>query len=485
MDIAAINTRYTPLALRLVLLLCVMTIPFVAYTVINSFETQREQKAQIARQNLEKAEDLAHTLDQYFVGTKNLLVAISNSEPAITGDLETLDAWLKDIFGQYTYYSNIIYVDTNGDILVAARGLARPRAINVRDTTYFQRAQQTQALAVGDFMFGRISGTPVVHVCVPVFGRDGKVRAYLAAAIDMTRIQRELKRLSGTTETVVALVDRNGTLLARNVGSERDIGSNMKDIMPRFSWMITQDKGTGTVVAPDGATRVFAFARMSIPDWYVRVGTDSRTIAAAVAARRYENFKLFVPLLLIALAGWLWLGRDMERLHREAHRLSLVDPLTGLWNFRKLDLDLHSHLTKARRYGHPVSFLMIDIDNFKNFNDEHGHIAGDTVLKCIAAVISDAVRDADEVYRYGGEEFCVLMPETPKDGAVQVAERIRESVQQACFTLDESGTECRLTVSIGIATFPEDALEIGDLIKRSDFALYDAKRSGRNRVATY
>jgi diguanylate cyclase (GGDEF)-like protein len=462
-----------------------MIIPFFAYSILSSARIQRELEAQVAQRNLEKALGLAHTLDQYFIGTKNLLVSISHSEPAVNGDLERLDTFLKKIFGQYTYYSNIIYIDTNGDILVAARGLSRPRAINVRDTAYFQRAQRTQTLAIGDFMFGKISGTPVVHVCIPVSDSEGKTRAYLAAAIDMTRIQRELKRLSGTTETVVSLVDTNGILLARNVGSPLEIGKSVKDIMPRFKWMITQERGTGTVVAPDGTTRVFAFTRMSIPPWYVRVGTDSGVIAREVKARRNENFKIFLALVLVALTGWLWLGRDIEMLHLEARRLALIDPLTGLWNFRKLDLDLHSHLAKARRYGHPLSLLMIDIDNFKAFNDEHGHIAGDQVLKCIAAVISDAVRDADEVYRYGGEEFCVLMPQTSKEGAIHVAERIRESVQESCFVLDESGKECRLTVSIGIATFPEDALEIGDLIKRSDFALYDAKRSGRNRVVTY
>lgn len=477
--------NYTPLAVRLVMLLGIMILPFVAYTFVRSYEIRSTLEAEVAHTNLEKATNIAHLLDQHVASTKDLVTAIAASEPARSGDTTALAAWFREMFGTFTTYSNIIYVDANGDILVAARWLASPRATNVADTVYFKRAMASNGPVIGDFMHGKLSGTPVVHVATPVYDRDGHKRGVVAAALDMTRIQRELLHFTDSTKTVIALVDSRGTLLARSAGDPRMIGTNVASTMPMFREMVRRESGTGKVLAPDGMVRVFAFAHSEAAPWYVRVGTDANVIAAQTAARQRDNVVIFVALALVAFAGWLWLGRDMERLHRETQRLALVDPLTGLWNFRKLDYDLESHLNRSRRYGQPLSCLMIDIDHFKDFNDEYGHIAGDRVLKCIASVISDAVRESDLVYRYGGEEFCVLMPDTDKEGARSVAERVRAAVESECFVLEDSGVECRLTVSIGIATFPEDALDVGELLKRSDFALYDAKRAGRNRVEVY
>jgi diguanylate cyclase (GGDEF)-like protein len=164
----------------------------------------------------------------------------------------------------------------------------------------------------------------------------------------------------------------------------------------------------------------------------------------------------------------------------ELERLSRTDGLTGLPNRRHLMEILEKEVRRARRNDRSFSLLMIDVDHFKRYNDTFGHLAGDDVLKALAEVLAAAIRTADYAARYGGEEFTVLLPETPLDGAAEVAERIRERMQQR--PLGTNGT--RVTLSIGVAEFPTDGETLESVIARADNALYVAKQHGRNQVVT-
>jgi diguanylate cyclase (GGDEF)-like protein len=161
--------------------------------------------------------------------------------------------------------------------------------------------------------------------------------------------------------------------------------------------------------------------------------------------------------------------------------LSTHDALTGLYNYRVLNHRLVEEEERSRRYGHPFSLLMLDIDYFKTVNDTHGHLAGDEALRAIAARIGHAVRPVDLVARYGGEEFALILPETASVGALATAERIRETIAANPIRLP-SGQTVNLTVSIGVASYPEDAESVETLIDATDHAMYTAKSSGRNRV---
>jgi diguanylate cyclase (GGDEF)-like protein len=125
---------------------------------------------------------------------------------------------------------------------------------------------------------------------------------------------------------------------------------------------------------------------------------------------------------------------------------------------------------------------LIDIDNFKPYNDTHGHPQGDVILQQVARLLQATVRETDFVARYGGEEFVVLLPETPKGLGIEIAERIRAAVAAAQFPYAETQPGGKLTVSLGAATFPEDLMEARDLIYKADQALYRAKRAGRDRI---
>jgi two-component system cell cycle response regulator len=164
-----------------------------------------------------------------------------------------------------------------------------------------------------------------------------------------------------------------------------------------------------------------------------------------------------------------------------AMELAVVDPLTGLNNRRYLESHLVSLLDQAARTGRPLSAMIVDIDHFKRVNDSFGHDCGDEVLKIFAARVKRAVRGADLMCRFGGEEFVVVMPDTKLSIARIVGERIREAVASAPFPIEQGARAIPVTVSIGVA-----ASGLGDtpdaLFKRADRALYLSKNSGRNRV---
>ncbi len=164
-------------------------------------------------------------------------------------------------------------------------------------------------------------------------------------------------------------------------------------------------------------------------------------------------------------------------------KLSTVDRLTGLLNRAFFDERLAEEMSRADRYGHPLSIAFIDIDCFKDFNDNYGHSAGDTALQTIATTLKSSVRRSDLVARYGGEEFVILFPETPAHVAVEKLESIRRNVSAAVVMLPRQRTPTRLTISAGVASAPEDGETVDDLLHSADTRLFDAKRAGRDRVA--
>lgn len=172
----------------------------------------------------------------------------------------------------------------------------------------------------------------------------------------------------------------------------------------------------------------------------------------------------------------------MEHANETLRELAITDGLTGLFNHRHFKDFMKTELTRAERYGRPLCLLMLDVDRFKDYNDAHGHPAGDEVLKALAGIITARLRDVDCTARYGGEEFAILLPETDRKNGMLVAEDIRAQVESYQFAGRESQPSGKLTVSIGVAEFPGDSADPETLLKKADEALYRAKGQGRNRV---
>jgi diguanylate cyclase (GGDEF)-like protein len=173
------------------------------------------------------------------------------------------------------------------------------------------------------------------------------------------------------------------------------------------------------------------------------------------------------------------------RMYQNAKVSSITDGLTGLYNRRHFQERLVAEESRSRRHRHPFSVIMLDIDHFKNYNDTCGHPTGDKALTIIARLIRAEVRDIDIVARYGGEEFVMVLTETDKAGAWKVAERIRKKVSDHKFPHAQVQPNKRLTVSLGVAGFPDDGDDAKDVVERADEALYTAKKLGRDRVFLY
>ncbi len=207
--------------------------------------------------------------------------------------------------------------------------------------------------------------------------------------------------------------------------------------------------------------------------------------AFALTRPRKNAFELHEIWLLEAVASQASMAIANASLHRQTVELSLTDPLTGIANRRDLQRHLEMELPRAERFENPLSVIMLDIDHFKHFNDTHGHPLGDEVLKTVAELLVECVRTVDTVARYGGEEFTVILPRIPKDRAAKVANKLRRAVASHDFPGAETQPNGRITLSLGVATYPEDAKTVEELLHAADTALYHAKRSGRNRVIGY
>lgn len=237
--------------------------------------------------------------------------------------------------------------------------------------------------------------------------------------------------------------------------------------------------------------RVFAWHRLN--DWdHKHVAalltiTSRTTILANRQAVSFRSILLVIACLLTVLLASSQIRIAMLAQH------ALCDELTGLHNHRYMQERLAQEINRSKRYGRPLAVALLDIDHFKQVNDEYGHLVGDQTLKQLARYLKDNVRDTDVVARYGGEEFLVIMPETTLDEAVSAADRLRHKVDHSTYEARVSGTigrrasrvALRFTISIGVAGFPRHATGQDELLMAADLALFAAKRASRNAVRSY
>lgn len=202
----------------------------------------------------------------------------------------------------------------------------------------------------------------------------------------------------------------------------------------------------------------------------------------ALSARRQDAFGDAVRPTLQVLANQLAVSLSNAAMVRRLEEMAITDGLTGCLNKRAFLDELGRKLRAAQRFGRPLSLIVTDLDHFKSVNDTYGHATGDVVIKELGAILNLHKRETDVVARFGGEEFCVLCEETDTVGAVHLAERVREALEEKVFQTDMG--KLQITCSLGVATFPGDAGDEKELFELADQALYDAKRGGRNLVRT-
>jgi diguanylate cyclase (GGDEF)-like protein len=241
------------------------------------------------------------------------------------------------------------------------------------------------------------------------------------------------------------------------------------------------------------------------PETQVIIMTSYASLETAITALRYGAydyfFKPFKDIELVSAATAraiekVRLVRENQRLIEELNaknlKLSKVnsvlknlacrDGLTGIFNHRYFQDSLEAELNRAQRHDENFSLVFLDVDHFKQFNDINGHQQGDKLLRKLAQILAKSIRKPDVLARYGGEEFVIILPETSKINACRYGEKIRERVEKFPFAGKQNLPGGNLTISIGIATFPEDGRDRYTLIEYADQALYQAKNNGRNKV---
>jgi len=299
--------------------------------------------------------------------------------------------------------------------------------------------------------------------------------------------QRSAELLGAERASLLILDETNDKLRAKAaIGSAIDL-LNANDVGGRIARQTLDLRRPITVdemgnIGVESAPREWRYRTSSFISYPISVGergigvmnfTD-RADGGNFSAREMELLNSIVPQIAVAIDR-----TNFKRKAGEFEQRSLTDALTGLRNRGYLEERLTEEISQARRYRSSMCLIMIDVDNFKSYNDSFGHPAGDAVLKSVANVFRETLRTADVAARYGGEEFAILLPHTAIDEATVIAERIRQQVERTEFD------HRRVTISLGIASYSKEFDEPKDWITAADMALYEVKENGRNGIRTY
>jgi diguanylate cyclase (GGDEF)-like protein len=313
----------------------------------------------------------------------------------------------------------------------------------------------------------------------------------IAAMLNSTLDETKLYQIVQSMLTEVSFIDQF-SLLYRGVDGLMEV-SLFADKNPGREYQEMLDKERTLALSvlresrewyePDGYSQDGSF--LALP---LQSQKDTRRVLCFHATRTLEEREIdFLRLISNEVATAV----DRVKMYHDTLEISIKDELTGIYNRRYFNERIQKEFHRSERYTRILSFIMIDIDYFKSFNDTYGHHVGDEVLKGVAAKIGEGLRTSDVLARYGGEEFVIILPETDKDGAVHVAEKIRSSIASERWRFrntlrsedqPEEYIEKQITISLGVSSYPVDSDHIQGLLEAADQYLYAAKLSGRNRV---
>ncbi len=318
--------------------------------------------------------------------------------------------------------------------------------------------------------------------------------AILSSSLDIQEIYdsfiAELKKVVDVNWAAIVLIEENELYflaLSSEIGSAWQVGERVPIKGSATEWVVAHKK---SVVEPDLVQEsLFATGKYHLKQGvraiaYLPLIAKGESTGSLIVACRHPNaYNQRQIVLLEQLASQIAMSVENARLYAQAEEKARVDELTGLLNRRSLDEMINSEIGRHTRYGGIFSLIILDLDSFKVYNDNYGHLAGDKLLRQVGSIMKRAVRNADQAYRYGGDEFAVLLPQTTVEGAYQVAERIRKRVTSEMKTgyISVTALSPRTTVSLGLASWPADGIGLNEIIAAADMALYHAKRNGGNQ----
>lgn len=440
----------------------------------------------------------------------------AGGEPVKSGRAhQHLTDYLKSVHERFADYDELLVLDPHGHVV--ASSVRQPAGIVLPDDWLTQ--MRADGLVLGTPYWDAKAERPAMLIAVPIGITNGRFLGALTAKVDLSTVAQTLQRFAPGESGRVFAMREDGALI---VGSHDNSAALMALRYPAETVRshLALDR-PAKVVNASGEQVVGSMQRVSALDWIVVAEISCAEVFSQLARLRNVTLLIMAGMLVVATtlgyALGLFIARPLNRLTRGAAKvaagdlevdlpiaaggevgyltevfnnmvarlrasreelelLSVTDPLTGLYNRRRMMEVLENEVRRSQRLDHTFAVLMIDVDHFKQYNDAHGHPAGDEALKRVAAVLRDATRDVDFVARYGGEEFFVLMPETDVARAAEVADRIRERLAA------EMPANGGVTLSFGIAEFPAHGDTGPALIAVADAALYEAKHQGRDQV---
>ncbi len=453
----------------------------------HEFERIRAETLNLAKSLTQHAQDTFELADALLVDVVDRVETGGTLPDAIT----RLDDFLVERVQPLQRIKALTIYGEDGTLLSSSLPGHRGR-VNIGDLAFFQHHR---TMTNGEWFVGPLIRDPLGGDWILTLSRrfnkpDGSFGGVVQASIPPRYFGNFFGRFDVGSQGTITLIHQNGTILSRYPYIERAIGSNVL-IDPQFR--NARGSGNYDYVSPiDGLTRIGGYQRNHI----FPVGVVAAVGRDEALARWNEEFVFrgsIIGLLILTIGslGWTLAGALRRREHAEAELavLATTDGLTGLANRRTFDRQLELEWLRAARQKTPVSLLLIDVDQFKAYNDIYGHQAGDECLRTIASTVSGAARrPGDVAARYGGEELAILLPGADEADAATIAEDLRAKVESLRVRHEANPPGCILTVSIGSATripsLDRSRIRPDDLITLADAALYRAKQSGRNRVAS-
>ena len=356
---------------------------------------------------------------------------------------------------------------------------AEPSSRADRDYFEFFRENDTAALHIGRPMVAQSTGQPVLTLSRRLTHSDGSFAGVVVGGLRLAYFEQMFGSLAIGPNDTITLLDTDGTLLARWPQREDLVGRGINGMQLHRHAAHMHSGSFETTAATDGMNRLIVFSR--IGDFPLVLGVGRSTTGIFADWRRYAlAIALLVAVLWVAVLYLAIEIRKRDKAEAGLAVLATTDDLTGLANRRKFNETLSREWRRAQRERQPLALIKFDADLFKEYNERHGHQAGDRLLQTIGRSMAASVKRATDVAaRYAGDEFAVLLPGTPLDGAVRVAERVRECLAELCFA-------CGIVegnLSAGVAAMVPEAGENNTvLLAAADQALHRAKQAGRNRI---
>ncbi len=524
---------------RIIILVVLAALPTLMVTVYGSWD-ERVRTGNEVREDMERlVKQVAQQQGDIIEGARHTLVALSLIPVEVRNDRGRCNEYLAKLLEQSsgTYHSIGIY---GADGVLQCNANPWQGKVTAGDRLYHRLAVSSGRFAIGDYQVGRVTKKQGINFGYPIKDAIGAITAVGFLALDLGNLGRAAAAVPLPQQAVLAVLDRNGTLLAGVPPQAGIVGEKLP--FPEIMDAVLAGKG-GVFEAKlsDGIKRLIAYdaaaenpdgsipirVLVSIPLSEIYGGARhalSRDLAAILAASVLllagawygaDVFMLRSIRSLLEVARQVQTGHlsartglaggkdelaqlgaafdsmasalqtreaELQRVLHELKQQAITDPLTGLHNRRFLYEVLPRELVRAHRKAAPVAAMMIDIDHFKRVNDTYGHEAGDRVLKEVSRLIKAAVRSSDISCRYGGEEIALVLPEAPLEGARLRAEAIRAAVENLEADCP-GGQRVRVTISVGVAVYPEHGADADTLLRAADEALYSAKSGGRNRVS--